>query len=387
MRRISVRQLRGARREIMTPPTRSLRHALLTLVVALHLPGGACNSGVSGAPDGANGDGPSDAGADGPVRDAASTDLPGHPGDRGGAGDRADLRDAAATDADAMADQADASPGDAPADAPSDAPPDVLADGSADAPDLDCSINLSFGSYLPLLVASGAAINTQADETGPSVAGDGTVYFARSGSLMVATSRGDGTYDSPALVPLPVESGAVDRDPEVSADQRTLHFAARGRSGATDFDIFRGTRSDATSPFTVQPVRTAVGDDLGPAVDESGTTFLLSRAGDIFMTGNGFGGSLQSLPQVNTTSSEDGPTVRGNLVIFASDRPQAGVNAGRFRPYAARLDCPGQPATRIVFPNEFADDDIRDPYLAADGSLYLSIQQVNQLDLFRASPL
>jgi hypothetical protein len=282
----------------------------------------------------------------------------------------------------------DAADGDGP-------PPDVpdgadLPDGAdqvdvpIDAP--DCTIGVDFRDPTPLLVTSGASINTNSDERSPSVSSDGTVYFARSGIFYSATSKIDGTYNSPVVVNLPAEAGAIDKDPEISADGLTIYFASNGRAGGIDFDIFRGDRATTADPFVLTAVRTNLGDDTGPAVDATGTVFLIDRGGDISRTGVDFGGSLTSLPQANTSSFESGPAVKGNLVYFTSDRFQADVSMNRVRIYVARLDCPSTPAVRVTFSNEVPDDDHADPFIDDTGTLFLSVRKLVSFDLHRASP-
>jgi Tol biopolymer transport system component len=89
----------------------------------------------------------------------------------------------------------------------------------------------------------GGAINSPEDELYPSMAGDGTLYFAseRSGTWKTyrAKRAADGSYPTAELLPETVNSpGAWNFNPYISKDGRTLIFTSQRKGGAGKGDIW-----------------------------------------------------------------------------------------------------------------------------------------------------
>jgi Tol biopolymer transport system component len=89
----------------------------------------------------------------------------------------------------------------------------------------------------------GAAVNSPEDELYPSVAGDGTIYFAsdRSGTWKTYRARraADGTYPSAELLAETVNAtGSWNFNPFISKDGRTLIFTSQRKEGKGKGDIW-----------------------------------------------------------------------------------------------------------------------------------------------------
>lgn len=89
----------------------------------------------------------------------------------------------------------------------------------------------------------GGAVNSPEDELYPSMAGDGTLYFAsdRSGTWQTYRARRapDGTYPAAELLPAVVNApGSWNFNPFISQDGRTLIFTSQRKGGAGAGDIW-----------------------------------------------------------------------------------------------------------------------------------------------------
>jgi Tol biopolymer transport system component len=89
----------------------------------------------------------------------------------------------------------------------------------------------------------GAAVNSPEDELYPSMAGDGTLYFAsdRSGTWKTYRARRapDGTYPVAELLPAAVNAeGSWNFNPFISRDGKTLIFTSQRKGGAGAGDIW-----------------------------------------------------------------------------------------------------------------------------------------------------
>jgi Tol biopolymer transport system component len=123
----------------------------------------------------------------------------------------------------------------------------------------------------------GPNVNTAHDELYPSVAGDGTIYFAseRAGPWKIFRSRrlADGSYAPAELLPEPVNlAGAWDFNPHVSEDGKRLVFTSQRKSGMGKGDIWV---ADMGASEEFQTVR-----NLGPRVNTADDEFHPSLSPD-----------------------------------------------------------------------------------------------------------
>jgi Tol biopolymer transport system component len=96
----------------------------------------------------------------------------------------------------------------------------------------------------------GPGVNTDADESHPSVTSDGTLYFFRRdpddpsvANIFTASPEGDSFGTARELEP-PVNSDHLDYDPLISADGRRLLFCSRRPGGYGAGDIYVSFRSE-----------------------------------------------------------------------------------------------------------------------------------------------
>jgi Tol biopolymer transport system component len=145
----------------------------------------------------------------------------------------------------------------------------------------------------------GASVNTSAEDLSPSVAADGTLYFASTrpggrGGLDLWRARAAGDDFGPAENLGDVNSKGPDGAPAVSPDQGFIVFASAGRP-----DTLRGR------------------GHLYPRSD----LYVSSRSGA------GFSAPRHLPPPINTESSESNPSLSpdGRTFYFSSDRGFAAI--------------------------------------------------------------
>jgi Tol biopolymer transport system component len=145
----------------------------------------------------------------------------------------------------------------------------------------------------------GPTVNTDAEDLSPSVAADGTLYFASTrpggrGGLDLWRARADGRDFGPAENLGDVNSPGPDGAPAIAPDQSVLVFASSGRP-----DTLRGR------------------GHLYPRSD----LYVSAR------TGSGFGPPRHLPPPVNTEASESNPSFSpdGRTFYFSSDRGFAAI--------------------------------------------------------------
>jgi len=145
----------------------------------------------------------------------------------------------------------------------------------------------------------GPTVNTEADELGPSLAADGTLYFASSrpggrGGLDLWRARAAGRDFGPAENLGEANSPGPDGAPAIAPDQSVLVFASAGRA-----DALRGR------------------GHLYPRSD----LYVCVRHGD------GFAAPRHLAPPINTESSESNPSFSpdGRSFYFSSDRGFAAI--------------------------------------------------------------
>jgi Tol biopolymer transport system component len=123
----------------------------------------------------------------------------------------------------------------------------------------------------------GSAVNSPEDELYPSMAGDGTLYFAsdRSGTWKTYRARraADGTYPTAELLPPTVNAeGSWNFNPFISQDGKTLIFTSQRNGGAGKGDIWV-SRMGASGEFEAAR-------NLGPKVNSAQDEFHATLSPD-----------------------------------------------------------------------------------------------------------
>ncbi len=132
----------------------------------------------------------------------------------------------------------------------------------------------------------GPEINSPEDELYPSVAPDGTIYFAseRSGQWQIyrARRRADGTYDKVEALPAPINiAGVWSFNPFILSDGKTLVFTSLNRPGGFGLgDIWVSTATDSGAFDTVRnlgPLVNSKEDEFHPSVSADRKAFFFIR--------------------------------------------------------------------------------------------------------------
>jgi len=113
----------------------------------------------------------------------------------------------------------------------------------------------------------GPGVNTDVNESHPSVSADGTLYFFRRdpddrsvANIFIANAEGDG-FGTARKIGAPINSEHLDYDPLISADGRRLLFCSRRPGGHGEGDIYVSFLGDDGAWGTPQ--------NLGPGVNSS----------------------------------------------------------------------------------------------------------------------
>ncbi len=132
----------------------------------------------------------------------------------------------------------------------------------------------------------GQTVSSPEDELFPSVAGDGTLYFAseRSGTWGIYRARraADGKYGAPELLPAPVNVPKVwSFNPYISRDGRTLVFTSLNRPGGLgQGDIWHaklGPSGEVISVRNLGPTVNSPNDDFHPTLSPDGRALFFMR--------------------------------------------------------------------------------------------------------------
>lgn len=123
----------------------------------------------------------------------------------------------------------------------------------------------------------GGAVNSPDDELYPSMAGDGTLYFAsdRSGTWKTyrAKRSPDGTYPTAELLPAAINAeGSWNFNPFISNDGKTLIFTSQRKGGAGKGDIW-AAKIGASGDFEMAR-------NLGPEINTSDDEFHATLSPD-----------------------------------------------------------------------------------------------------------
>jgi Tol biopolymer transport system component len=123
----------------------------------------------------------------------------------------------------------------------------------------------------------GGAVNSPEDELYPSMAGDGTLYFAsdRSGTWKTYRARrsADGTYPTAEALPETVNAeGSWNFNPYISEDGKTLLFTSQRKGGAGKGDIWLAQMSGSGE---FGPAR-----NLGPKINSAEDEFHATLSPD-----------------------------------------------------------------------------------------------------------
>jgi Tol biopolymer transport system component len=132
----------------------------------------------------------------------------------------------------------------------------------------------------------GTSVNSPDDELYPSVAADGTIYFAseRSGTWKIYRARlqADGSYGVPEALPAPVNTdGNWNFNPFISADHRNLIFTSLNRPGDRgkgDLWLARlGPAGEVISARNIGPVVNTAEDEFHPTLSPDGRALFFIR--------------------------------------------------------------------------------------------------------------
>lgn len=147
----------------------------------------------------------------------------------------------------------------------------------------------------------GAVVNSPEDELYPTMAADGTLYFAsdRSGTWKTYRARraADGTYPSVELLPEAINAeGSWNFNPFISKDGRTLLFTSQRKGGAGKGDIWV-SKIGASGEFETAR-------NLGPLVNSAEDEFHATLSPDMkalfFVRRTGAKGATADLHWIST---------------------------------------------------------------------------------------
>jgi Tol biopolymer transport system component len=134
------------------------------------------------------------------------------------------------------------------------------------------------------------SVNSGSKDGTPTVARDGTLYFfsdrnAEPGknSIYVAKLK-DGKYQSPVMLPPPVNSGASDTSPFISPDGRVLLFYSMrpGGKGSADLYVSYNRHGRWTDPQNLGGIVNSSEEEDNPVVSPDGKQFFFGRNGNIY---------------------------------------------------------------------------------------------------------
>ena len=206
----------------------------------------------------------------------------------------------------------------------------------------DFFYNKKNGENWGQLMHIGRAINTSGNEGAPTISADGQwFYFTACGRKdgkgkcdIYKTKKIGDRWQRPINLGAPVNTGAWEAQPSVSADGRTLYFV-RGR-GNNDMDIFVSTlqkNGQWTNPKNLGDSINTSGKEMSPFIHPDGKTlYFTSNAHigfgdqDIFVTRKNDKGEW-SKPKnlgypINTKANERGIALnnRGDLAYISTQR-------------------------------------------------------------------
>lgn len=212
----------------------------------------------------------------------------------------------------------------------------AVTDGGSDGSDAlvaPCDLSKPFGTPLQVQgILQGANVSLSANYLNAYFA----VYYTDAGVLydLYTATRSD--LQSPFLniSNLTVlNSAADDTEPSVTGDGLTIFFES-SRSG--NFDLYSASRGSAASAFTTAPIaltalNTAV-SEADPFVREDGQVLYYRSGGDIFRATLGGGGFANpvAVVAINTAGLEANPVVTPDelTIFFASDRSDGSAKGG-----------------------------------------------------------
>jgi Tol biopolymer transport system component len=146
-----------------------------------------------------------------------------------------------------------------------------------------------------------APVNSDNQETSPSAAADGTLYFSsnREGGKGAAdlyrTKPGDRDYGAPENLGDTINSPAAEIQVFTSADERILLFAAAGRGdGIGSFDLYLSQRTDGawSKPANLGNKINSTGVDSAPRISPDGKYFFWTST-------RGYGSEDQQVKQLS----------------------------------------------------------------------------------------
>jgi hypothetical protein len=205
--------------------------------------------------------------------------------------------------------------------------------------------NSSAGDYNPTLTTDGLTLVFASTRSGGHGSGD----FWQSTRVSLNTSFG-----TPFNLGAKINSSANESSPTISGDGLTLYFASNRSGGEGDLDLYRASRTNILSGFGV-PVSlgsavNSTSQDAAPSITNDGLSlyFTSQRSGglgsnDIWLSTRPslrklFGAPVNLGPGINTSDSDFHPHISddGLTLYLASRRPGAvGGGAGNSDIYVA----------------------------------------------------
>jgi outer membrane protein OmpA-like peptidoglycan-associated protein len=196
----------------------------------------------------------------------------------------------------------------------------------------------------------GMPVNTEENEGAQTLSADGRVLIftgcgradgVGSCDLYISVNQ-DGTWTVPVNMGEPVNSGAWESQPALSADGETLYFVSSRRGGKGNMDIWKAVKTAVSSSglplfgnvTNVSELNTS-GNDLSPFVHADGKTLYFASNGrpglgnnDLYMTrlkNDRWSAPVNLGYPINTNGNEEGLIVEisGKRAWFASNRNAA----------------------------------------------------------------
>lgn len=172
-----------------------------------------------------------------------------------------------------------------------DKPDETAMDGSAaivQAGETDIYVSMREGDGWSEPVRLGAPVNSRSSEWHPTVAADGTLYFASErgrqngkADIYFARRESDGSYRQVERLGAPINlDDANDSDPFVAPDQSYLVFHSDRPGGFGEHDLYIANALPGggwSEPRNLGPGINSAGWEMGPHVTSDGRLFLFTR--------------------------------------------------------------------------------------------------------------
>jgi outer membrane protein OmpA-like peptidoglycan-associated protein/tetratricopeptide (TPR) repeat protein len=198
------------------------------------------------------------------------------------------------------------------------------------------------GKWMPAVYLSDKINSPQFNEGAQSITQDGEYIFFTccdrpsglgSCDIYVAQKNGN-NWDGPVNLNAPVNSGAWESQPSISADGQTLYFSSNRKGGYGGYDIWKSTLTEKGwgPPENLGPNVNTPYDEQSPFIHPDDNTLYFSSDGwpgfgnmDLFISRRATDGSWQKPVNlgypINTSSDDSGLSLNanGNLAYFSSN--------------------------------------------------------------------